>query len=106
MGGVLCLLFGSYYIGSACDDFEGRCPLRFYQSTILGRIMLCLSFVVLVLRGNIGRGILILAGINALSAWTLTRALVKRQKEEENCKGKAMHALTYNPQTYTNTNED
>lgn len=81
VGGVLCILFGSYYIGCAWDDAEGRFPRRFYQSTVIGRLFLCFAFLGLVLVGQLPKGLMILAAVNALSAWSLHRAMVSRVRD-------------------------
>jgi uncharacterized membrane protein len=76
IGGVLCQLFGAYYIGAAADDAEGRRPLQFYRATVWGRAALTAAFVALWAAGECERGVLVLAAINAMSAWVLHRAMI------------------------------
>lgn len=68
MGGVLASLYGAYYLGAALDDAEGRKPVRFYQSTIIGRLILAAAFTGLVYLKQCGTGLLLLAGANIVSA--------------------------------------
>lgn len=75
VGGTLASLFGFYYLGAAVDDMEGRFPLRFYQATVAGRAWLSAVFVWLVATGQSERGLLALAAVNLLSAWSQHRTL-------------------------------
>ena len=78
MGGTLAALFGSYYAGAALDDAEGRTPVRFYQSTVLGRLALSLAFAGLVALRLCDPGLLLLAAANALSAAAMHLSLRER----------------------------
>lgn len=78
MGGILALLFGFYYIGAACDDCEGRFPLRFYSSTVYGRLLLTAVFCLLAASKQCESAILVLALINALSALLMHSSIRKR----------------------------
>ena len=69
------MLFGFYYAGAAADDCEGRPPLRFYQSTVVARAFLSCVFVVLVATRQCEPRLLVLAAVNAASAWAMQAAL-------------------------------
>lgn len=73
MAATLAILFGAYYVGAAADDAEGRKPLRFYQSTILGRLLLVALFAWLA--RDCGAGLLALAAVNGAGAWRMAAAL-------------------------------
>jgi len=50
--GVLCLTFGSYYVGSAALESRGADPpVAFYRSTVFGRLALAAAFAALVATG-------------------------------------------------------
>lgn len=75
VGGVLSSLFGAYYLGAAWDDIEGRCPLRFYQFTIFGRLLLTAAFMWLVAAKQMPPLLLLLAAINVWSAWSMHQTM-------------------------------
>ncbi len=75
VGATLAVLFGAYYLGAAMDDMEGRKPLRMYQATILGRVLLAAVFTGLAACGQCGAGLLLLAAVNAAGAWRMAHAL-------------------------------
>jgi hypothetical protein len=51
--GVLCLTFGSYYLGAATLEARGAAaPVAFYRATVAGRVALCAAFTALVLGGG------------------------------------------------------
>lgn len=76
--GCVAMLFGFYYFGAALDDIEGRVPIRFYQSTILGRLFLSVVFLWLAINQLVlAKLILGLAFMNVVSALFLARALFK-----------------------------
>jgi hypothetical protein len=51
--GVLCLTFGSYYVGAASLEARGApAPVAFYRATVAGRVALCAAFTALVLGGG------------------------------------------------------
>lgn len=68
MGAVLCVLFGSYYLGAAWGEQHARGLTGFYESTVAGRLFLVAAFVLLVVTGQVGMGLLVLAGVNLLGA--------------------------------------
>jgi transglutaminase-like putative cysteine protease len=74
----LAVLFGFYYAGAAADDCEGRPPLRFYQSTVAGRVFLSAVFAALVATRQCEPRLLVLAFANAASAWAMHAALRRR----------------------------
>lgn len=76
MGATLALMFGFYYLGAAVDDVEGRKPMRMYQATVLGRLLLALIFAALVAMRECGRGLLVLAVANVAGAWRMHQALL------------------------------
>ena len=78
MGGVLASLFGAYYLGAAMDDAAGRPPLYFYQTTIVGRLVLSAAFTYLVATRQCEPGLLLLAAANAASSMLLRNALQQR----------------------------
>ena len=75
VGATLALLFGAYYLGAALDDAEGRKPLRMYQATVLGRLLLAAVFSALVAAGQCGHGLLALAAVNLAGAARMHAAL-------------------------------
>ena len=79
MGGLLASLFGSYYIGAALDDAEGRQPRHFYAATIAGRLVLSAAFAALVATRQCEPALLWLAAANAASSLLLWRACWQRQ---------------------------
>ena len=86
MGGVLAALFGAYYCGAALDDAEGRQPVRFYWSTIAGRLLLSAAFCHLVATRQVEPGLLWLAAANAASSallWLAVRARRRREQEQQ-----------------------
>lgn len=82
VGGVLMTLFGSYYLGAALDDAEGRYPRHFYATTILGRLALSAAFAVLVATQQCPPALLWLAAANAASSILLWRAAARRAVAE------------------------
>lgn len=82
--GVLCCAFGCYYIGAGRRDADG---LRaFYQSTVVGRLGIFMAFGVLVARGAVESGLLLLGLVNAAGAALMWSALAK---DEEAAQGGA-----------------
>ncbi|RMZ57390.1 hypothetical protein APUTEX25_004224 [Auxenochlorella protothecoides] len=77
VGATLAVLFGAYYLGAACDDAAGRPPLFMYAATVAGRGLLSVAFCWLVWSGQCAVPLLWLAGLNALSAARLLRALIR-----------------------------
>jgi hypothetical protein len=80
LGGLLAMLFGIYYAGAALDDLDGCPPMRFYRSTVIGRLCFAalVSFVFiaeLVVAGQLHFWLLFLGGMNAVSAQALARQL-------------------------------
>lgn len=75
-------LFGSYYLGAALDDAEGRYPRHFYATTILGRLALSAAFAVLVATQQCPPALLWLAAANAASSILLWRAAARRAVAE------------------------
>lgn len=76
LGGLLCLLFGSYYVGAALDDHEGNPPLRFYRTTVTMRLAFAAATVVLwASHGGGHHWLLILGLMNACSSWALSKTL-------------------------------
>ncbi len=68
VGGVFCVLFGSYYLGAAWGEQHARGLTGFYESTIAGRLFLAAAFGLLVVTGQVGPGLLVLAAVNLLGA--------------------------------------
>lgn len=66
------------YAGAAADDAAGRPPLRFYQSTIVSRLLLAAAFAALVLSRQSPAGLALLAAINLLGAAGMALALRRR----------------------------
>lgn len=73
--GVLCTLFGLYYLGTALGERVGAGARSFYMSTVMGRYFLFICFVVLVLQRKIEPNLLILGFINLASATSMLGAL-------------------------------
>jgi hypothetical protein len=78
VGGVLASLFGFYYVGAAMDDIDGRMPLQFYRSTILGRVLLSMTFTLLVALRQCEMGMMWLAAANLASAAAMHKAVADR----------------------------
>lgn len=74
---MLSCLFGAYYIGAAYGERSHTGLGGFYLSTVAGRVLLAAGFAVLVIRGEVPSGLLVLAGINLLSAWGMARAVLQ-----------------------------
>lgn len=77
VGGVLSLLFGFYYLGAWYGEVHRVGLGGFYLATIAGRIFLAAAFSVLVLTGQVGPGLLLLAAMNLVSAWAMARAVAR-----------------------------
>ena len=75
VGSVLCMLFGSYYLGAAWGERQSRGLQGFYESTVAGRIFLVVAFVLLVVAGQVGPGLLLLAAINLVGAGNMALQL-------------------------------
>lgn len=75
MGGVLCVLFGSYYLGAAWGERQARGLQGFYESTIVGRVFLVVAFALLVAAGQVGPGLLLLAAVNLVGAGNMALQL-------------------------------
>lgn len=75
VGGTLCCLFGSYYLGAAHGDFTGQGLDSFYRSTVIGRIFLAGVFSALVYLRKAQWQLLILGGVNMIGALSMQRAL-------------------------------
>lgn len=74
LGGLLCLLFGAYYVGAALDDLDGNPPIRFYRTTVYMRWAFATVCLLLVWSDSSGHlWLLGLAAINAASAAALHR---------------------------------
>ena len=69
---MLASLFGAYYIGAAVGGLTG-----FYKATIFGRVFLAASFGWLVMKGDIGWKLLLLALANLIGAGGMWMALRK-----------------------------
>jgi len=73
--GVLCLTFSAYYVGTPFFESRGA-PSGFYRSTVFGRTFVFVSLcAVALLERHAQRGLIILAVINAFSAFTMHLAL-------------------------------
>ena len=73
--GVLCLTFSAYYVGTPFFESRGA-PSGFYRSTVFGRTFVFVSLcAVALLERHAQRGLIILAVINAASAFTMHLAL-------------------------------
>lgn len=80
LGGTLACLFGLYYAGAAFDDMQGRYPVGFYTSTVIGRYFLAIVFGLLyVMHGGLHTWVLLLGMVNALSAGLMQRAISRRE---------------------------
>lgn len=75
VGGTVAALFGAYYLGAAFGERSGSGLRGFYVSTVVGRLLLSLAFVSLCLSQQIGRGLLVIAAINAAGAFSMWNAL-------------------------------
>lgn len=80
LGGLLAILFGMYYAGAALDDLDGRPPMRFYRSTVIGRRCLAALAALIFLAELVALStshfwLLFLGGMNAISAQALDRQL-------------------------------
>lgn len=84
LGGVLCQLFGFYYLGASYGDLASssqsasqsrKCIRAFYMSTIIGRIYLAAVIPLLCVTCDLSARALLLAVINLLGALSLRRAL-------------------------------
>eukprot|EP00192_Tetraselmis_astigmatica_P002157 CAMPEP_0117690504 /NCGR_PEP_ID=MMETSP0804-20121206/25163_1 /TAXON_ID=1074897 /ORGANISM="Tetraselmis astigmatica, Strain CCMP880" /LENGTH=988 /DNA_ID=CAMNT_0005503557 /DNA_START=93 /DNA_END=3058 /DNA_ORIENTATION=+ len=85
--GVICVTFGSYYIGSALGDIRGR-DNSFYISTVVGRLFLVVSLCIIVARQELQPSLLILAAVNLLGAFTMWLALRQGEGNETQWKGR------------------
>ena len=87
LGGVLCQLFGVYYLGASYGDAlssSSRSPPKsqtmqgisaFYMSTIIGRVYLAAVIPLLCATCNLSALALVLALVNLAGALSLRRAL-------------------------------
>lgn len=79
LGGTLACLFGLYYAGAAFDDIQGRYPVGFYTSTVIGRYFLAMIFgLMYFMHGRLHTWVLLLGIMNALSAGMMQRAISTR----------------------------
>lgn len=78
VGGILAVLYGIYYLGAGIGDCCEMGAQGFYMSTILGRLVLSLSFAWLAGAQAVPQGILILAAVNLVGAASMVRALLPR----------------------------
>ena len=76
MLGVLASVFGVYWLAAAYGEATGQQLRAFYAGTVLGRLWLAGAFAVL--SNELGPGLLLLGGLNAVGA--LTTALALRRK--------------------------
>ena len=72
---MLCVLFGSYYLGAAHGEITQHQMRSFYQSTVLGRFFLSAAFVGMVCMKQAEWPLLIPASINLLGAVNMQRSL-------------------------------
>ena len=78
--GVLCVTFGSYYLGAPLFESKGL-PYAFYRATVLGRAWVCASlFAVALLERQAQLGLILLGIINALSAFAMHRAIANAER--------------------------
>ena len=76
VGGILAVLYGIYYLGAGIGDCCEIGTKGFYMSTVLGRLVLSLSFAWLAGAQAVPQGILILAAVNLVGAVGMVRALL------------------------------
>lgn len=78
--GVLCVTFGSYYLGAPLFESKGL-PYAFYRATVLGRVWVCASLVVVALLERHAQfGLILLGTINAISAFAMHRAIASAER--------------------------
>lgn len=76
VGAVLAMVFGVYYIGTACGDAKGCDGARsFYMSTVIGRTFIFFSFSWLVAIGAAPLPLFIVGAVNLIGAVTMLNAL-------------------------------
>lgn len=78
--GVLCVTFGSYYLGAPLFESKGL-PYAFYRATVLGRAWVCASLIaVALLERHAQLGLILLGAINAISAFAMHRAIASAER--------------------------
>lgn len=74
--GVLCLTFGTYYVGSAWGDARGMGARGFYFATVVGRVLIFSSFLFMVGCGyHPEPALLVLGFVNLVGALAMAHAL-------------------------------
>ena len=82
--GVLCVAFGTYYVGGAMGDAMGKGAAGFYQATVVGRVWIFLAFLALVGTGyHPEPSLLILGFINFAGALVMMHAMSNNKQGKE-----------------------
>lgn len=76
VGAVLAVVFGVYYIGTALGDVKGcNGADSFYMSTVIGRVLIFLSFCWLAVTRAAPMSLVIVGAVNLIGALTMLKAL-------------------------------
>jgi hypothetical protein len=76
LGGLILATFGLQYAGASWHDCAGRCGAEgFYRASVPSRLALAAALALLVALGQVERGVLVLAALNATGALSMRRAL-------------------------------
>ena len=81
---MLCVAFGTYYVGGAMGDAMGKGAAGFYQATVVGRAWIFLAFLALVGTGyHPEPSLLILGFINFAGALVMMHAMSNNKQGKE-----------------------